>query len=149
MRALLSRLCRDRSGNNMIELALVAPFIIAITLGVIDFGRGAHASMSLRSAARVGAEYVSRTGDLDKVTTVVTAAAKLQPSSLVVTSNMFCECEGAGGTSSATCGTYCKDGTIARRFISITTEQNFSTLFPYPFVDNPLHLSGRAILRVQ
>ena len=37
----------------------------------------------------------------------------------------------------------------ARRFISITTEQNFSTLFPYPFVDNPLHLSGRAVLRVQ
>jgi Flp pilus assembly protein TadG len=146
MRALLSRLCRDRSGNNMIELALVAPFIIAITLGVIDFGRGAHASMSLRSAARVGAEYVSRTGDLDKVTAVVTEAAQLKASTLVVTSNMFCECEGTG---SATCGTYCRDGTIARRFISITTEQNFSTLFPYPFVDNPMHLSGRAILRVQ
>jgi Flp pilus assembly protein TadG len=146
MRVLLSRLCCDRSGNTLVELAVVAPFIVAITLGIIDFGRGAHASMSLRSAARVGAEYVSRTGDLDKVPTIVADAANLDSATLVVTSNMFCECDGGVAK---TCGTYCPDGTIARRFISITAAQSFSTLVPYPMVPHPMHLSGRAVLRVQ
>jgi Flp pilus assembly protein TadG len=146
MRALLSRLCRDRSGNTLVELAVVAPFIVAITLGVIDFGRGAQTSMSLRSAARVGAEYVSRTGDLANVGGIVADAANLDAATLVVTPNMFCECNGGVG---ATCGTNCADGTAAKRFVSITAAQNFSTLVPYPMVSNPMHLSGRAILRVQ
>lgn len=145
MKTLLSRLRRDRSGNALVELAIVTPFIVAITIGVIDFGRGAQTSMSLRSAARVGAEYVSRTGDLGKVSAVVAEAANLDTASLVVTPVMFCECDSGG----ATCGTYCPDGTTARRFISITTTQAFSTLVPYPLVTNPMHLSGRAILRVQ
>jgi Flp pilus assembly protein TadG len=146
MRRLLRRLGGDKSGNTLIELALVTPFIVAITIAVVDFGRGAQASMSLRSAARVGAEYVSRTGDLTKVNTVVAEAANLDPASLVVTSNMFCECDGGAA---ATCGTYCPDGTIARRFVSITAEQTFATLVPYPTIPSPMHLSGRAILRVQ
>jgi hypothetical protein len=146
MRKLFKRLARDRSGNTLVELAVVSPFIVAITLGVIDFGRGAQTSMSLRSAARVGAEYVSRTGDLDKVPAIVADAANLDTATLVVTPNMFCECDGGAG---ATCGSYCPDGTIARRFISITAAQTFSTLVPYPMVPNPMHLSGRAILRVQ
>lgn len=145
MRALLNRLRRDHSGNALVELALVTPFLVAITLGVIDFGRGAQASMSLRSAARVGAEYVSRTGDLDKVSTIVAEAANLDLASLAVAPVMFCECD-AGG---AECGTFCADGTVARRFISVTATQTFSTLVPYPLVTNPMHLSGRAVLRVQ
>src|SRR5690349_15810719 len=135
MRRFLSRLRGDQSGNILIELGLVTPFIVAITIAVIDFGRGAHASMSLRSAARVGAEYVSRTGDLSKVTTVVADAANLDAATLVVTPTMFCECNAGSG---ATCGTYCKDGMIARRFISITTEQNFQTLVPYPGIPSPM-----------
>lgn len=146
MRALLARLRRERSGNMLVELALVAPFIVAVTLGLVDFGRGTYASMSLRSAARVGAEYVSRTGDTTAVTTVVASAANLKPEGLVVTPLVFCECD--NGTAQA-CGTTCPGGIGARRFISITAAQPFSTLFPYPLVSNPMNLSGRAILRVQ
>lgn len=130
----------------LLELALVAPFIVAVTLGLVDFGRGTYASMSLRSAARVGAEYVSRTGDTAAVTTVVAGAANLSPGGLVVTPMVFCEC--AAG-SAQTCGTTCPDGTGAKRFISITAAQPFSTLVPYPLVSNPMNLSGRAILRMQ
>lgn len=146
MRALLARLRGDRSGNALVELALVAPFLVAITLGVIDFGRGTQASMSLRSAARVGAEYVSRTGDPAGATAIVANAANLKAETLSVTPVMFCEC--ANGVS-ATCGTNCPDGTGARRFISITASQPFSTLVPYPMVSRPMTLTGRAILRVQ
>ena len=146
MRALLACLRGDRSGNMLVELAFVAPFIVAVTLGVVDFGRGMYASMSLRSAARVGAEYVSRTGDANGAIAVVASAANLKPEGLVVTPVVFCECDGG---SPQTCGTPCPDGTGARRFISITTRQPFSTLVPYPLVPNPMNLSGQAILRVQ
>jgi Flp pilus assembly protein TadG len=146
MRALLARLRRDRSGNMLVELAFVAPFLVAVTLGLVDFGRGTYASMSLRSAARVGAEYVSRTNDPDGAVAVVASAANIKPDGLVVTPVVFCEC--SSGTAQ-TCGTACPDGTGARRYIAITAAQPFSTLIPYPLVSNPMTLSGRAILRVQ
>ena len=139
-------LFRDRSGNILVELALLAPFIIAITLAIIDFGRGAQTSMSLRSAARVGAEYVSRTGDTAAVAGIVASAANLDTAHLSVTPLMFCECDGGVAKE---CGTTCPDGTGARRFISITATQPFSTLVPYPLLQSPMPLSGRAILRVQ
>jgi hypothetical protein len=146
MRTLAKRLCRNRSGNMLLELALVSPIIVAVMIGMIDFGRGAQTSMSLRSAARAGAEYVSRTGDLEKVEVIVAEAANLETATLVVAPIMFCECDGGVG---ATCGSYCPDGTFARRFISVTAEQPFLTLVPYPMVPRPIQLSGRAILRVQ
>ena len=146
MGGLLIRLRGDRAGNTLVELALVTPFIVAITLGIIDFGRGAQTSMSLRSAARVGAEYVSRTGDTEAVARIVANAANLDSDTLVVTPQMFCECD--SGVTKA-CGTYCPDGTAVRRFISVTATQPFSTLVPYPLLQSPTPLSGRAILRVQ
>ncbi|HEX2115237.1 MAG TPA: TadE/TadG family type IV pilus assembly protein [Alphaproteobacteria bacterium] len=146
MRSACIRIVHDRAGNTLVELALIVPVLIAIALAIIDFGRGAHASMSLRSAARVGAEYVSRTGDVDAVTTVVANAANLDVEKLVVTPVVFCECDGGVAQ---TCGTFCPDGTAARRFISITARQPFSTLVPYPMIDSPLQLSGSATLRVQ
>jgi Flp pilus assembly protein TadG len=142
----LHNLVRDRSGNTLVELAVVAPFIIAIMLAIIDFGRGAQTSMSLRSAARVGAEYVSRTGDTEAVAGIVANAANLDTAHLAVTPLMFCECDGGVAKE---CGTTCPDGTGARRFISITATQPFSTLVPYPLLQSPMSLRGRAILRVQ
>lgn len=144
MRPFLARLWQDRSGNPLIELGLVAPFLVALILGLIDFGRGTYANMSLASAARAGAEFVSRTGSTDGLTEVVASAANLKEDDLSVTPLLFCEC--LQGQVQA-CTTYCAGGN--RQFVSVEVKQPFSTLVPYPLISNPMTLSGRAVLRVK
>ena len=46
-------------GQSVIELAFVAPILILIFAGVVDFGRLYHAYVAATNAARVGAEYAS------------------------------------------------------------------------------------------
>jgi len=144
MHPLLARLCQDRSGNPLIELGLVAPFVVALILGVIDFGRGTYASMSLSSAARAGAEFVSRTGSTDTLLQVVASAANLKEAELTVTPVVFCEC--THGVEQA-CTAPCGGG--SRQYVSVEVKQPFSTLVPYPLISNPMTLSGRAVLRVK
>jgi Flp pilus assembly protein TadG len=145
MRA-LRRLRRDETGNVLLELALVTPVLVALLIGIVDFGRGAYTSMSLRSAARAGAEYVSRTGDTSDLTTVVAEAANLQSTGLSVVPTTFCECD-AGAP--ATCGGLCSDGTSVRQFIAVDVQKAYTPMLPYPGVPSPVTLSGRAILRVR
>lgn len=146
MRAFLQKLRADRSGNALVELAFVAPFVIALIVGIVDFGRGVYTRMSLSSAARAGAEYVSRTGDSAGAPQIVLNAANLDPSSVTVRPASFCECKPG---QPATCGTLCADGTSVRQFISITASQAYSPMLPYPGIPNSITLAGSAVLRVK
>ena len=146
MRRLLVSLLQSRSGNVLVELAFVAPVLVLLLVGAIDLGRGIYTSMSLRSAARVGAEYVARTGDTANVAAVVAAAANLDPAAVTVTPTSFCECTNG---ESETCGSTCADGSATRQFITIEARQPFAPILPYPGLSLPSSLDGRAILRVK
>jgi Flp pilus assembly pilin Flp len=146
MLTLLRRLQRDRSGNMMIEFAFVVPVIAVIGIGIIDFGHAVFTKMSLHGAARVGAEYVSRTNDTTNVTTVVATAAKLDASQLTVTPILFCECD--NGVAAA-CESFCAPSVSPKQFISIDVEQPYTAILDYPGIPNPATLSGHAVLRVK
>jgi Flp pilus assembly pilin Flp len=145
MRALLRRLARNESGNIIVELALLVPVLLMLLAGLFDFGSAGYTLTSLRSAARTGAEYVSRTGDVAGVTTAVKSAANLDATATVIPMT-FCEC--LGGVA-ATCGSICADGNGAYEFISVAVRGPHKTLIPYPFLPNDLTFEGRAILRVK
>lgn len=54
----ISSSCRDR-GQNLVEFALVLPLLVLILFGAVDLGRVYFATITLTSAAREGARYLS------------------------------------------------------------------------------------------
>jgi hypothetical protein len=146
MLTLLRRISGDCSGNMMIEFAFVVPVIAVIGIGIIDYGHAVFTKMSLHGAARVGAEYVSRTNDMTNVAHVVATAAKLNESLLTVTPKLFCECDNGVA---AVCESSCAPSVSPKQFISIDIQQPYTAILEYPGIANPTMLSGRAVLRVK
>lgn len=55
---------RGQDGQNMVEFALVVPLIVLMLVGIVEFGRGMNAFITLSEAAREGARsgiYASAT----------------------------------------------------------------------------------------
>lgn len=50
---------RKEKGQNLVELALVLPFLIIIVFGVLDLGRIFFASINLTNAAREGVRFLT------------------------------------------------------------------------------------------
>lgn len=61
---------RSESGHAVIEVALLAPWIFFLFVGVLDFGFYAYAAISTQNAARAAVLYTSRAGSTagDKTT---------------------------------------------------------------------------------
>jgi len=53
------RPCNER-GANLVELALLLPFLFMLLMGVADLGRAFYTYVSLTNAAREGARFASR-----------------------------------------------------------------------------------------
>jgi hypothetical protein len=55
-----ARAPRDRqSGQGMVELALLLPFLVLLLAGIVDLGRGIRALTLLTNAASQGAQYAT------------------------------------------------------------------------------------------
>ncbi len=55
---------RARGGHAAVEIALMAPWIFFLFIGVLDFGFYAYAAIATQNAARVGAMYTSSSSTL-------------------------------------------------------------------------------------
>lgn len=134
-------------GNVVVEYALCAPILLLMMALLFDFGMAVYDSMSLKEAARAGAEYaVSHASDTAGLVQVVSNASGVSPQSLSITSNQFCEC--ADG-SSVSCGTKCADGSATETYFKVSVQEPYTTLLPYPQSIAPLTLSGSAALRIR
>jgi hypothetical protein len=60
MKARLARWFRSQRSQGMTEFALIAPIILLLTFGVIDFGRGLYFYITLQQAANEGARVAVR-----------------------------------------------------------------------------------------
>jgi Flp pilus assembly protein TadG len=54
---------RSKKGQSLVEMAMIAPFLVMILLLVIDFGRAAYDYATLAGAAREGARTAITTGN--------------------------------------------------------------------------------------
>ncbi|MFO1106870.1 MAG: TadE/TadG family type IV pilus assembly protein [Amaricoccus sp.] len=65
MRRLLRRLWRDRSGVSAVEFALILPFLTALVVGTIEFGRLILVTQKLQNGSFILADLTAR-GDNNK-----------------------------------------------------------------------------------
>lgn len=149
------------SGQSLIEVALMLPFLLLLMIGVIELGRYAYIGILVGNAARAGAEY----GIQSLVKSVDTVGIKNaavndfvsngQPgSSLTVTSSVSCGCDSGGTVTTAGCTTATNPtaGSCAAGFwvvtLSVTSSGTFNSLFNYPGIPSSIALSRTAVMRI-
>lgn len=145
MTGVLSRVFRCRRGAAAVEMALVAPLLVAIMLGVVDFGLAANERIRLSSAARAGAQKaMTNPSDTASIRQAVEAATEdMVAGRLTVAVSTQCSC---GDGSAIACGTTCTDGNN-RNYVTVQVTENYPTLLTYPLVGPTLTLSAGATLR--
>ena len=132
-----------------VELALLAPVLLAMMVAVTDFGMAIYDQMQLTNAARSAVQYAvqseSNLADSDAIEAVARAAGRLDDAKIFVTTTQFCSCSDDG--TNITCGETCTSGDEPGEYVRVSIEEEFDLLFSYPGIDNPMELSSEVTMR--
>jgi Flp pilus assembly protein TadG len=157
---------RGRSGQSLVEVALVLPLILLLLLGVIEFGRYLYIGIIIGNAAHAGAIYGARDiNNTCSACTGITQAATndftqngLNASALAVTWSNSCGCDNGGTIINQTCtptgaAPTCPTGQNWAITLTVTAEGQFTSLFNYPGLPvctttNPCKINKKSAMRV-
>lgn len=147
------------SGQALLELALVLPFLILLLIGALEFGIISYAAIEVSNAAEAGALYGSQNRANAANTAGMILTAQNDASNLVtVTANATtsCSCQSTTGTyTPATPGTCspppsCASPSQVVEWVTVTTSSTIDPAFHYPTAGIPttITLHGQATMRV-
>jgi hypothetical protein len=154
------------AGASLVEFALVAPLLLTVSLGGVDYGTLLNGSQSIAAAARVGAETARNNPTCQSgiqilnnpqvsndcftaIKGAMASSGNFSPAlSFPGSFPLTCKCDGDDG--SITCGNHsCQ--TAGRGFnevfITISATQDVSPLVPWPAF--PSGISGSMTVRLQ
>jgi Flp pilus assembly protein TadG len=140
---------RRQRGSALVELALTAPILIMLIIGVAEFGRFAYMSIEVANAARAGVQYGAQNHITASDTTGMRNAAIADAANvpgISATPQHSCKC--LNGTASTCLPTDCTGSQIVE-FVQVDTTATVTPMFNYPGVSRSLTLNGRAIMRVE
>ncbi len=144
----LRRLARADSGSAIAELAVIAPLLVLLLIGLIEVGRFAQYSIVVANAARSGAQYGAQNLGTAADLTGMAAAARNDAQNITglsATAVQFCRC--ADGTSSTCLPTDC--GTSHRLvFVQVDATGTFTSILHFPAVPASQTITSRATMRV-
>lgn len=141
---------RNNDGVAAVEFALLAPMLLFILVGMIDYGLFINTKMQLQGLSDRAAQYVALGGaqaDVDaniiQQSPLYTDAASNQ-TSINFTGEVVCEC--AGGAAVSCAGT-CASGDYVRNFYIVTITAVYEPLLPWPGIDDSITLQGYSRLQ--
>jgi Flp pilus assembly protein TadG len=148
----LRRLREDRKGASVMELALAAPVLLVMLLGIVDVAQSHAAQVSLQQAAARALENLQAGGDRQDYAYVQSegAAAAGVPLSQVTVTNWL-ECDGQRQTSYT--GS-CQSNQTRARYVQIEIRATHTPYFRYSPMgqrnaDGTIPLLARASVRIQ
>lgn len=156
----LPRITGDEGGTSIVEMALVAPFLASLLIGMVDLSRGYSAKLQLEQAAQRSIEKAMN-GDKDTdlfetLTDEAVAAAGVSASAVQV--RYWLECDGVSQNSStatmaADYEKVCDDGETYARYVSVRIQKTYNPMFKVRFsgsnADGSFTLVGQTGIRVQ
>lgn len=147
-------LARDRAGTATIELALLAPVLVAMLIGLIDVGTIYSNKLRLEQVAQRTIEKVQAgTFIASMETTLETEAAAAAGTGAVADVTFWLECNGTKmtGTSAYTAG--CAEGQTYARNVQLAIQRNYRPLLVAKFgtynPDGSVTVHGKAGIRIQ
>jgi len=128
-----------RRGQELVEFAVVLPFLLLVLIGVIDLGRVFHASITIANASRTGARYITSYGyqDVGGVVTIDAATAGTRAQTEAQNSRITLD------SVSVNCPGGCAHGGP----VIVTVNHNFQFLFN-AFIGSGLALSHASEMKI-
>jgi Flp pilus assembly protein TadG len=162
----LLHLGRDERGASLIELALVAPFLATLVLGVVDLSNGYSAKLQLEQAAQRTIEKAMQAekNDINGLnvdyyqTLKDEGATAADVDASAVTVRYWLECNGVSQNTSASTmdadyDKVCSSGQAYARYISVGITKTYTPMFnlrlPGSNSNGTYTLEGSASMRVQ
>lgn len=133
----IRRLFTRDLGQSAVEFALLAPVLLILMLGVIDFGRVYFAYVSVTNGARNGAHFASQSTGAAADIDGIRAAAVGDTSDLLNTSATNPDVSVATGTDSQ-----------GRLYADVTMIYTFSSIFPWPGLPSSIDVDRTVRARV-
>jgi Flp pilus assembly protein TadG len=172
------RLKRDERGAAVIELALVAPVLALMVIGIVDMSNAFSRKLALEQGAQRAIERIMQTTGNDTVENTLKAEVQCQVNGTVsnstsckstpvalsdVTVTYKLECTSSGGAITVQTSTdpaafdllTCGNGGVftEARYIEVVVNDKYTPMFPVHFsfinADGTYHLSATAGMRTQ
>ena len=150
MIARLFALGRDNRGAAVVELAVVAPMIALLTVGIVDLSNGFSRKLKIEQAAQRSIEKIMNTSASDTIEATLAAEAADQGDVPLdqVQVNYRLECDGAW-----TDAAECPEEQESTQWVSVTVTDSYEPMFARYFSgingDGTYHLSATAGVRIQ
>ncbi|HYC65277.1 MAG TPA: TadE/TadG family type IV pilus assembly protein [Reyranellaceae bacterium] len=162
MRSLI-QVARDERGGSMIEMALVAPFLATLVIGMVDISRGYSEKLQLEQVAQRAVEKAMQGMQGDNSTTIfqslkVEAATAAGVPQSAVEVRYWLECNGVSQNSSAATmdadyNQVCQSGQVYARYLNVRIQKTYTPMFSTRWAganaNGTYTLVGQAGLRVQ
>jgi Flp pilus assembly pilin Flp len=151
----ISRLFRNDRGTSVIELALIAPVIAFMIMGVTDMARGLAAKLKLEQSAQRALEEAAVGSVQTDYSYLGTEAATAAGSGATASVDQWLECDGVRQTDFTG---VCADTQMVSRYVKVTVNQSFTPTFTYTSsmwnflntrADGTILLAGSSAVRVQ
>lgn len=164
---------RWERGQTLLEFALMLPFLMLLSVGIVDVGRAIYYTIAINNAAAAGVEYGSRDGNtaVDYLNMRKSAQCDANGGSGIggctngilplanVTAVDGCTCDdgGTGETQTciqaitnghAGCSTDCGSGQRVQ-CVQVTTTATFEPLFHWIGLPENFTANGKAVMRVR
>jgi Flp pilus assembly protein TadG len=144
----LRRLARAESGSAIAELAVIAPLLVILVIGLIEVGRFAQYSILVANAARAGAQYGAQNLGTAADIAGMQAAAQSDgqnTAGLSATAIQFCRC--ADGTASTCQPTDCSSS-HRLVFVQVDATGTFQSILHFPYLPTSQTITSRSAMRV-
>lgn len=143
---------RDDRGAAVIELALIAPVLALLTIGIIDISQAFGRKLTLEQAAQRAVEKVMQTtGDTTVESTIKEEAAAqgdIDPDDVTVSYRLECN-----GEVEEDFETECAEGEAESRYLMVTVAGSYTPMFPTHFFgdegDGIYHMVATAGVRTK
>jgi len=127
------RLWASQDGLGAIEFGFIAPVLLTMLLGILDFGMGFWQQMEIANAADAGAQWgMANTYDASSITSVVQASTSLSVPSGNISPSNPCGCASSTGVATYSCASTCPDGTTPQPYVVVSAHICYATLFTWP-----------------
>ena len=148
-----ARLARNDRGASIIELALVAPVLASLLIGMVDLSRAYSYKLKLEQAAQRAIEKVQayQTSTSTYTTLQSEAAAAAGVPTNKVTIDYWLECD---GTRASNYESVCTGSQTYARWVTVSVEGTFTPMFrskyyPRANSDGTFTITGKTGMRTQ